>query len=191
MQALHWRQSFEGLCACKGAETAARKALYGDSPSPPRQPAPYPEGEIIYHCINRYAVRHGDFVTEYTINRDGMGSGGRTNEALALRFVKEHTTIPVPDFISSDCGRITMSFIEGQTLQQAWPVLTQDERSTILRELREYITQLRAISGNHVGRLDGQGAVVASILTRSGGPFATHAEFHHWPSKRLVSQSMY
>ncbi|KAF1730833.1 hypothetical protein CRV24_008903 [Beauveria bassiana] len=172
----------------------ARKALYGDSPPPPRQPAPYPEGEIIYHCHNRYVVRHGDLITKYTISRDGMGSGDHPNEALALRFVKEHTTIPVPDVISSDWDRITMSFVEGQTLQQAWPVLTQDERSAILRDLKEYITQLRAISGNHVGRLDGQGAVVPSILTRSGGPFATQGEFHHWlvrPSKRVNSQSMY
>ncbi|KAM3526475.1 hypothetical protein NHJ13051_003414 [Beauveria bassiana] len=134
----------------------ARKALYGDSPPPPRQPAPYPEGEIIYHCHNRYVVRHGDLITKYTISSDGMGSGDHPNEALALRFVKEHTTIPVPDVISSDWDRITMSFVEGQTLQQAWPVLTQDERSAILRDLKEYITQLRAISGNHVGRLDGQ-----------------------------------
>ncbi|KAK8147404.1 hypothetical protein G3M48_001654 [Beauveria asiatica] len=76
-----------------------RKALYGDSPSQPRQPAPYLEGEII--------------TTKHTTNRDGMGSGDHPNEALALRLVKEHTTIPVPDFISSDWDRITMSFIEG------------------------------------------------------------------------------
>ncbi|XWW94770.1 hypothetical protein V2A60_002718 [Cordyceps javanica] len=156
----------------------ARKALYGDSPPPPRQPAPYPQGEIIYKCFHRHAVRHGDLITKYTTHADGMGAGDHPNEAFALQFVKEHTTIPVPDVVSSDWDRITMTFIEGLTLQQAWPVLTQDERSTILNELRGYITQLRALTGTRLGRLDGQGV----------------AEFHHWlvrPPKRLDSQSMY
>ncbi|KAM0230514.1 hypothetical protein ACHAPO_009279 [Fusarium lateritium] len=150
------------------------QALFGASPPPQRQPAPYPEGDILYHCNNRYLVRHGNTVTKYTTFSDGMGANDHPNEAQVLRFVKEHTTIPVPEVISSDWDRITMEYVEGQTLQQAWP--------------------MRALGGIHLGRLDGQGVVVPSIVTRSGGPFGTLAEFHDWlvkPPKRLQSQSMY
>ncbi|KAJ4316476.1 hypothetical protein N0V84_007832 [Fusarium piperis] len=170
------------------------EALFGDSPPPQRQPAPYPEGEIIYRCNNRYIVRHGDSVTKYTTFPDGLGPRDHPNEAQVLRFVKEHTTIPVPEVISSDWDRITMEYIEGKTLQQAWPVLTPDQRSNILAELSGYIAQMRALGGIYIGRLDGQGAIVPSILTRSGGPFGTLTEFHDWlvhPPKRLRAQSMY
>lgn len=170
------------------------QALFGDSPPPRRYPAPYPEGEIIYHCNDRYVVRHGDTITKYTTFPDGMGANDHPNEALALHFIKTHTTIPVPEVISSDWDRITMKYIEGQTLQQAWPVLTPDQRSNILAQLSDYIAQMRALRGIYLGRLDGQGVVVPSIITRSGGPFSTLTEFHDWlvkPPKRLQSQSMY
>jgi hypothetical protein len=40
------------------------RAMFGESPPPPRQPAPYPEGEIIYNSSSRYVVRHGNTVTK-------------------------------------------------------------------------------------------------------------------------------
>ncbi|KAI1735730.1 kinase-like domain-containing protein [Xylaria scruposa] len=171
-----------------------RQALFGDSPPSPRQPAPYPEGDIIYKCNSRYVVLHSNKITKYTTNPDGMGATDHPNEAIVLRFVKANTTIPVPEVLSTDWDRITMEYIEGNTLQQAWPVLTPDQRLDILDQLRGYIAQLRALKGTQLGRLDGQGVVVPSIMTRSGGPFATLEEFHDWlvkPPKRLQSESMY
>lgn len=111
-----------------------------------------------------------------------------------MRFVKEHTTIPVPEVISSDWDRVTMEYIEGQKLQQAWPVLTPDQRSDIVVQLRDYIAQLRALSGISIGRLDGQGVLLPCIMQRTGGPFGTIAELHDWlvrPPKRLRTQTMY
>ncbi|KAI0857616.1 kinase-like domain-containing protein [Xylaria cubensis] len=175
-------------------EQDRRRALFGDSPPPPRQPAPYPEGDIIYQCVCRYVVLHDNKITKYTTHPDGMGAADHPNEATVLRFVKANTTIPVPEVLSSDWDRITMEYIEGQTLKQAWPVLTPDQRSDILDQLRGYIAQLRALKGTQLGRLDGQGVVVPSIMTRSGGPFATLAELHDWlvkPPLRLQSESMY
>jgi tRNA A-37 threonylcarbamoyl transferase component Bud32 len=52
-----------------------------------------------------------------------MGSNQTPNEALVLPFVKEHTTIPVPKVISSDWDRITMEYIDGQPLKEAWSTL--------------------------------------------------------------------
>ncbi|KAI0402492.1 kinase-like domain-containing protein [Xylaria palmicola] len=171
-----------------------RKALYGDSPPPERQPAPYPEGDIIYQCTSRYVVLHDNKVTKYTTHPDGMGVTEHPNEATVLRFIKANTTIPVPEVFSSDWDRITMEYIEGQTLQQAWPVLTPDQRLDILDQLRGYIGQLRALKGTQIGRLNGQGVIVPCIMTRSGGPFANLAEFQDWlvkPPMHLRSESMY
>ncbi|KAI0202604.1 kinase-like domain-containing protein [Astrocystis sublimbata] len=171
-----------------------REALFGNSPPPPRQPAPYPEGDIIYRCHKRYVVRHDNKVTKYITHPDGMGATDHPNEATALRFVKANTTIPVPEVLDSDWDRITFEYIEGQTLQQAWPVLTPDQRSEILDQLRDYIAQLRALKGTKLGRLNGQGVVVPSIMMRSGGPFDDLAAFHEWlvrPPKRSKSQSIY
>jgi len=173
-------------------------ALFGDNPPLPRQPAPYPEGDIIHQQNDRYIVRHGYgngvAVTKYTTHSHGMGANNHPNEALVLRYVKEHTTIPVPKVISSDWDRITMEYIEGSTLRQAWPTLTDEQRSGILAQLSGYIAQMRALTGDSIGRLDGQGAMVPSIMTRSGGPFTTVAEFHDWlarPPKRMPSQTIF
>lgn len=171
-----------------------RKALFGDFPPPPRQAAPYPEGEVIYHCDDRFVVRSGNTVTQYTTHPDGMGVNPRPSEAMALQFVKDHTTIPVPEVISSDWDRITMEYVEGQTLKEAWPSLEPHQRSEILDQLKDYMAQMRSPKGLYLGRLDGQGVVVPSMMTRSGGPFPTMAEFHYWlvrPPKRMEEQSMH
>lgn len=170
------------------------RAMYGDSPPPPREHAPFPDGEIIHHLMSRYVVRHGDTVTKYTTYPYGFGAGDHPNEALALAFVAEHTTIPVPRLIASDWDRVTMEYVEGQTLQQAWPVLTAEERFGVLEQLAGYIAQLRALGGVYLGRLDGDGVVLPSIFTRSGGPFKTVAEMHHWlvrPPRSKPEMSMY
>ncbi|GAP91906.2 putative phosphotransferase enzyme family protein [Rosellinia necatrix] len=171
------------------------RALFGDAPPPPRARAPFPEGDIIYHCNDRYAVRHGRLLTKYTVSAHGWGARDHPNEAAALRFVRAHTTIPVPAVVDSAWDRVTMEYVEGRTLQQAWPVLTAAERAGILAELGGYIAQMRALRGTTtLGRLNGQGVVVPSIMTRSGGPFGSLAEMHDWlvrPPKRLEAQSMY
>ena len=175
----------------------ARRSLYGDSPPPPRQAAPYPEGEIINIRLTHFTVRHGNTVVKYTTSRDGFGAGEHPNEALAMRFIRKHTTIPVPAVISSDWDRITMEYVEGRTLQQEWQFLTSDQRTDILTQLRGYIAQLQALpyaDGTQLGRLDGQGAVLPCIMPRLGGLFNTIAEFHAWlvqPRVRLHAQSMF
>ncbi|KAK5636659.1 hypothetical protein RRF57_012371 [Xylaria bambusicola] len=64
-----------------------------------------------------------------------MGATDHPNEAAVLRFIKTNTTIPVPEVFSSDWGRVTMEYVDGQTLKQAWPVLTPDQRSDILDQV--------------------------------------------------------
>lgn len=176
-------------------EQVRTRAMYGDNPPPARQPAPFPDGDIIYNCNYRYVVRHGDTITKLTTHEHGFGASDTPNEALALRFIRENTTIPVPEVISSDWDRVTMEYIEGQTLRQAWPVLTPSERSEIMAQLRDYIAQLRALPGIYLGRMDGQAVLIpGTMITRAGGPFRTLREFHYWlanPLSRARAQSMH
>lgn len=159
------------------------RALHGYSPPPDHQPAPYPSDDIIYNRDRHYVVRHGDTVTKYTTFRDGLaGAKDHPNEALAPRFVKVHTTIPVPTVVSSDWGRITVEYVEGQMLQQPWPVMSSEQRATVRDELRGYIAQPRALrykphaadAGDYgddakplIGRFDSQGVLLPSIFARS------------------------
>ncbi|KAJ4138413.1 hypothetical protein NW768_002240 [Fusarium equiseti] len=171
-----------------------RTALYGDSPPPARIAAPYPDGELIYQCNDRHIVKHGNAITKYTISPDGMAGNDYPNEAQVLRFLKEHTKVPVPEVITSDWDRITMEYIEGQSLKEAWPSLEPHQRSEILAQLSDYIAQMRALKGIYIGRLDGQGAIVPTIFTRSGGPFRTLREFQEWlvrPRQRYADMSIY
>ncbi|CEJ92148.1 hypothetical protein VHEMI07816 [[Torrubiella] hemipterigena] len=90
--------------------------LYEGKPPGPRERVPYPEGDVLYECFVRVVVCHGDLVTKYTDDSNGMGRTDTPNEAIALKFIKENTTIPVPKVISSDWDRITMEYISGQPL---------------------------------------------------------------------------
>ena len=57
-------------------------------------------------------------------------------------------------------------------------MLTDEQRLGILAQLSGYIAQMRALTGNFISRLNGQGAIIPSIMTRSGSPFITVAKFH-------------
>lgn len=170
------------------------RRMFGDNPPPERQPAPFPEGDIIHNIHNRYIIRHGNTITKLTTHAHGFGPNDTPNEAVALRFIKAHTTIPVPEVISSDWDRVTMEYVEGQTLQQAWPVLTPNQQSEILAQLSDYIAQMRSLSGTSLGRVDGQGVVVPAFMERWGGPFGSLSEFHDWlasPLRRKNARSIY
>ncbi|TLD22444.1 hypothetical protein PspLS_08165 [Pyricularia sp. CBS 133598] len=165
------------------------KAVFGDDSPPNRVPAPYPEGQIVHQTDGdrRLVVRHGPdgcYATKYTTSAIGLG----TNEAAVLRFVREHTTIPVPQCVGHDWDRITTQWIEGEQLDQAWPRLTPAQREGILDQLRDYIRQLRevplpaaAAAGEpFIGRLNGDAAVHPGIFQWTGGPFCNVEELHAW-----------
>lgn len=62
--------------------------MFGDNPPPERQPAPFPEGDVIHNIHNRYVIRHGNTITKLTTNAHGFSPNDTPNEAIALRFVK-------------------------------------------------------------------------------------------------------
>ncbi|KAL1738701.1 kinase-like protein, partial [Schizophyllum fasciatum] len=110
-------------------------------------------------------------------------------EADTLRFVGAHTTIPVPHVCVSARGfgrtYLLMEDVQGDELQFTWVDLSADQRARIFDQLRDYVSQLRALrkppcvspgavcSLYHEALRDGR---IASALPL--GPFANEAAFN-------------
>ncbi|KAI0890873.1 phosphotransferase enzyme family protein [Annulohypoxylon nitens] len=89
------------------------------------------------------------------------GSIIRLAEAEAMKFVREHTKIPVPQVYNAyrdeESGhvRIVMEYVEGERLDHAWYKLTTEEKESIIGQLRGHFAELRKISGSFIGSVDG------------------------------------
>ncbi|KAJ9137730.1 hypothetical protein NKR23_g8981 [Pleurostoma richardsiae] len=148
-------------------ETEPAGAAAADSPATLE-----PEGTVIFESLGRKIVRHGDRVTK--IDPDGI----KPSEAEVMRFIGEHTEIPVPRVHDATLTSITMDFVEGTTLEKTWNSLSDAERDTVSAQLRGYLDQLRAIKGSYIGGFGRNPAVVSRYFSVEGGPFASEAEWN-------------
>lgn len=100
-------------------------------------------------------------------------------EARAMRFIKESTSIPVPEvfetYVIDGVNHIRMELIEGNTLESELQNLSQEEIDSILLELKGYIEEMRKIKGEYIGSLD-EGPVTDYMF--GGGPFSSEKEFN-------------
>ncbi|KAG6012339.1 hypothetical protein E4U43_007837 [Claviceps pusilla] len=73
----------------------------------------------------------------------------RPTEVEGLRYIAEHTTIPVPKVfavhIDEGCIYVEMSYIKGQTLGAACRSLSTEQKNVITAELKQYLTILREL----------------------------------------------
>ncbi|TQV93179.1 Protein kinase-like domain [Cordyceps javanica] len=109
-------------------------------------------------------------------------------EASAMRFVAEHTPIPVPKVYSAfeHNGRvyIVMERIEGVMLARGWRRRTPESRARILGSLRGMMQQMRQIPAPAAGccgvsNVDGGPIYDARLPGPSfWGPFRTIRDFH-------------
>ena len=120
-------------------------------------------------------IRHGNRVTK--TNTTIEGPLRVSNEAAALRFLRENTTIPVPKVYNTTETSITMEFVEGSTLEEAWKDLSDIEIAAIGEQLRDYLTQLRSLRGPFIGSFDGGPAVDCRVFVNEGGPSRTVPEY--------------
>lgn len=78
-----------------------------------------------------------------------VGGRVRPSEELAMRLVKEHTDIPVPDiFLAAyvgEEGRLAMSVVPGAPLTEVWDNLDDATKKRICDELWSMLEQLRRI----------------------------------------------
>lgn len=109
-------------------------------------------------------------------------------EAEVLRYVRQHTSIPVPRVYATAVGyRKTytlMEKMEGDNLCLVWDSLSDQQRDAIVDELRGYLAQLRALPspyGRRVCSASG-GPLWDGRITCTGlvGPFENEASFNEF-----------
>lgn len=73
----------------------------------------------------------------------------RLTEAVTMKFVAEHTSIPVPkvycSFVHKDRVYIVMERIRGETVPRAWKSLPESARRKVCSELKAMMQELRAL----------------------------------------------
>jgi serine/threonine protein kinase len=143
-----------------------------------------PDGVVIpisKHCI----VKHGPMVD--------------LTEAATMKFVAEHTSIPVPkvycSFNHKKCAYIVMERIQEQVLPLVWGKMPAESRANVVKQLKHMFEELRAQKtpvGTEVESCVG-GSLRDARLPRSRprfGPFKTIQEFHLWLRDGLKSSEV-
>lgn len=78
-----------------------------------------------------------------------IGRRVRPSEATALRLVREHTDVPVPEFVGGARyegeGRLIMGVVPGVTLAEAWDKLSNTTKRRVCEETWEMIGEIRQI----------------------------------------------
>jgi aminoglycoside phosphotransferase (APT) family kinase protein len=95
--------------------------------------------------------------------KTGVGYLSGVDEAELMRFVKKHTSIPVPEVfcvhVFGNRYYIFMSYIEGNTLDNVWLDLLTEDKEKIANQLRAFIMEMRALKFPH-------GESLGSLATR-------------------------
>lgn len=108
------------------------------------------------------------------------------SEAHTLEFVSKNSQIPVPRVVTafeSKTGHryILMSRIRGVPLSSVFNELTEEKQCNILRQLRNYISELRALHSpepGYVGAVDLTPLHDERVHDGPLGPFDSIPEFH-------------
>ena len=122
--------------------------------------------------------------------------GSRT-EADAQRFVRAHTSVPVPKVFDSWTdyeGRhvIAMERVAGDTAFDLWGRVTKHQRRSIILQLAKHIREWRTIPHprpGHVEALDGGSMTDSHFwIYRTFGPFDSLRAFHDWRTTSLQTR---
>jgi len=110
-------------------------------------------------------------------------------EAVTMRYIAEHTSIPVPkvycSFLYKKRAYVIMERIQGEDLASALKHISKESLGKILSQLKDMIQELRALEpppGTGVESCVG-GSLFDSRIpqgTPRFGPFKTTQEFHRW-----------
>ncbi|KAG6849897.1 hypothetical protein H0H93_003911 [Arthromyces matolae] len=110
-------------------------------------------------------------------------------EADTLRYIREHTSIPVPRVVASatygQFAYTLMERVEGRPLSGVWPGLDARQRSHVIAQLRDVIVQLKKlpappkISLGSVCSLNGCALRDSRISSAdSFGPYSSESQFN-------------
>ena len=104
---------------------------------------------------------------------------GPKNEAKALNYISNYPDIPAPklirDWVDSD-GRyfVLQERIKGQTLEQAWPSLSESQKIAIADQVVQIRKKLRSLTSDLIQAVD-QGPCYPALLFSDCAP---HGPFH-------------
>lgn len=115
--------------------------------------------------------------------------GKHTNlsEAASMRFISQHTSIPVPrivcSFIHDEQTYIVMERIQGNIIGSGWVSRSEESKAKLLAQLATMIREMRELNppeGMGVASVDG-GSLYDGRLpgpSRRFGPFDNQQDFH-------------
>ncbi|KAF9802224.1 hypothetical protein IEO21_09929 [Rhodonia placenta] len=107
------------------------------------------------------------------------------HEGNIIRFVRAHTSIPLPRVLAATEGfgrRFTlMRQVRGDNLEEAWRDLDRGQRASIVEQLRSFVLQLRALPSPHgaaICGLDGAACIDSRVSSHAVGPFSNEGAFN-------------
>ncbi|KAI1163059.1 kinase-like protein [Nemania serpens] len=135
------------------------------------------------------AQRFGEFTPVYKVDSTTVVKSSkrvRLAEAEAMRFVRNNTSIPVPEVYNayedeeSGHTRIIMEFIEGAELEEVWDTYSAAEKESVVAQLQGYMEELRQFKGTFIGAIDGSWCDDHFFDDDRGGygPFKNEDEFN-------------
>lgn len=134
-----------------------------------------------------------------------FGPGIDLTEAQTMMFIRDNTTIPVPRILDAyhedGSNYMVMEYMEGTLLKYAWAKMSEAEQAVIIKEMRDYVGQMRRIPAPKdvlIGSVSGGPAIDRRQFdSATGGPFRSENDFNEWqlaqlhPEVSLLSREMY
>ncbi|THH14272.1 hypothetical protein EW146_g6046 [Bondarzewia mesenterica] len=120
-------------------------------------------------------------------HRTTCGPLGGADEADTIRFIRKHTTIPVPRVLLSARGYgsqfMLMRYVDGVNLESAWRRLDDDQRAHVVRQLRSTVMRLRSLQPTHsnplaICGLNNAACKDGRVSSNPFGPFADESGFN-------------
>ncbi|ESZ93188.1 hypothetical protein SBOR_6420 [Sclerotinia borealis F-4128] len=108
-------------------------------------------------------------------------------EASAMKFIGEHTSIPVPktycSFVHKGRTYIVMEMIRGDYMGRGWVYRTPESKARIHSQLRDMIAEMRRLvpTTSRIANVDGGILLDGRIMgPMQFGPFENTNEFHRY-----------
>lgn len=112
-----------------------------------------------------------------------MKSGPRVRleEVEALKYARQ-IGLPVPSVheFSAEKNVILMDFIEGDSLENVWPTLSESEKESLAKQLRQFISSMRSAHQEEIriGSINGLARDCRRYGDYTGGPFTDETAFN-------------
>jgi aminoglycoside phosphotransferase (APT) family kinase protein len=119
-----------------------------------------------------------------------VGDHVRMAEAQAMRYVRDKTSVPVPEVLDAYllAGQesvfpphacIVMTFVEGKPLDEEWSTYSDHQKANVISELKRYIDEMRTLQSSQIASVDGTYCNDQFFSDELGsyGPFESESAF--------------